>query len=157
MEVLVCEGCQWPTSQPLLSPQLSHKDNLWAYGISKSLSKQGLDGEELSWCPSWSNILWQGWSCGLVLCPAGNATDPIWRVLASTIGISSWTPLKPQHSNPTPKPLANQVWCFDILTPLTPLIIPQQTLCLPWISYATQKLMLDSCIPYVSAAFFFQV
>ena len=35
-------------------------------------------------------------------CPGGNATDPIWRVLASSLGISSWTPLKPQHSNPNP-------------------------------------------------------
>ena len=67
--------------------------------------EQGLDfreGEELSWCPSWSNSLWQGWSCGLVYCPGGNATDLIWRVLASSLGISSWTPLKPQHSNPNP-------------------------------------------------------
>ena len=41
---------------------------------------------------------------------------------------------------------------------------PSQTPCLPWISYATQKLMLDSCkmvspkavwsIPYVSLVFF---
>ena len=41
---------------------------------------------------------------------------------------------------------------------------PSQTPCLPWISYVTQKLMLDSCkmvgrkavwsIPYVSLAFF---
>ena len=65
--------------------------------------EQGLDyweGEELSWCPSWSNNLWQGWSCELVHCPGGNATDPIWRVLASSDGISSWTPLKPQHSIP---------------------------------------------------------
>ena len=48
--------------------------------------EQGLDyreGEELSWCSSWSNSLWQGWSCRLVHCPGGNATDPIWRVLAS--------------------------------------------------------------------------
>ena len=36
----------------------------------------------------------------------GNATDPISRVLASSQGISSWTPLKPQHSNPIPNPLA---------------------------------------------------
>ena len=28
----------------------------------------------------------------------------IWRVLASSDGISSWTPLKPQHSNPNPNP-----------------------------------------------------
>ena len=65
--------------------------------------KQGLDyreGEELSWCPSWSNSLWQGWSYWLVHCPGGNATDPIWRVLASSLGISSWTPLKPQHRIP---------------------------------------------------------
>ena len=58
----------------------------------------------MSWCPSWSNSLWQGWGCGLVHCPAGNATDSIWRVLASSDGISSWTPLKPQHSNPNPNP-----------------------------------------------------
>ena len=51
-------------------------------------------------------------------CPGGNATDPIWRVLAS--------PLKSQHSNPNPKPLANQLWCIDFLTPPTPLIIPHR-------------------------------
>ena len=28
-------------------------------------------------------------------CPGGNITDPIWRVQASSLGISSWTPLKP--------------------------------------------------------------
>ena len=81
--------------------------------------------------------MWQRSSCGLVYCPGGNATDPIWRVLASSDRISCWTPLKPQHSNLNP--LANQLWCTDILTPL---IIPHR---LPWISYATQKLMLDSC------------
>ena len=59
-------------------------------------------------------------------CPGGNATDPIWRVLASSQGISSWTPLKSQHSNPKPNPLANQLWCIDFLTPPTPLIIPQR-------------------------------
>ena len=58
-----------------------------------------MEAEELSWCPSWSNSLWQGWSYGLVHCPGRNATEPIWRVLASSDGISSWTPLKPQHSN----------------------------------------------------------
>ena len=120
-------ACQWPLSQPLTSPQLSHNDSLWAKGISKSHRDQLLDyrwGEQLSWCPSWSNSLWQGWSCGLVNCPAGNATDLIWRVLASSLGISSWTPLKPQHSNPNP--LANQLWCIDVLTPPTPLIIPHR-------------------------------
>ena len=90
------------------------------------------EAEELSWCPSWSNSLWQGWSCRLVHCPRGNATNQIWRVLASSDEISSWTPLKPQHSNP------NELWCIDFLTPPTPLIIPYR---LP----ATQKLMLDSC------------
>ena len=59
-------------------------------------------------------------------CPAGNATDLIWRVLASSQAISSWTPLKPQHSNPNP--LANQLWCIDFLTPPTPLIIPHRLL-----------------------------
>ena len=93
-------------------------------GITKSHKEQGLDyreAEKLSLCPSWSNSLWQGWSCGLVYCPGGNATDPIWRVLAE--GISSRTPLKPQHSNPNPNRLANQPWSLYFLTPPTPLII----------------------------------
>ena len=59
-------------------------------------------------------------------CPRGRATDPIWRVLASSDRISSWTPLKPQHSNHKPNPLANQLWCIDFLTPPTPLIIPHR-------------------------------
>ena len=50
----------------------------------------------------------------------------MWRVLASSDGISSWTPLKPQHSNPSPNPMANQLWCIDFLTPATPLIIPHR-------------------------------
>ena len=61
-----------------------------------------------------------------VHCPGGNATDPIWRVLASSDGISCWTPLKPQHSNSNPNRLANQLWCSDFLTPPTPLIIPHR-------------------------------
>ena len=59
-------------------------------------------------------------------CPGGNATDPIWRVLASSNGISCWTSLKPQQSNPNPNSLANQLWCIDFLTPPTPLIIPHR-------------------------------
>ena len=117
-------ACQWPSSQPLSSLQLSHNDILWALGKSKSHREQVLDyrdGEELSWCPSWSNSQWQGWSCGLVHCPGGNTRDPIWRVLTSSDGIPSWTPLKPQHCNPNP--LANQLWWIDFLTPPTPLII----------------------------------
>ena len=47
-------------------------------------------------------------------------------MLASSQGISSWTPLKPQHSNANPNPLANQLWCIDFLTPPTPLIIPHR-------------------------------
>ena len=118
---------EWPSLQPLSPPQLSHNDSLWAQGITKSHSEQGLDyweGEELPWWPSWSNSLWQGWSGGLVHCPCENATVSIWRVLASSLGISSWTPLKPQHSNP--HRLANQLWCIDFLTPPTPLIIPHR-------------------------------
>ena len=59
-------------------------------------------------------------------CPGGNATDTIWSVLASSVRISSWIPLKPQHSNPKPNPLANQLWCSDFRTPPTPLIIPHR-------------------------------
>ena len=119
-------ACQSPSSQTLSSPQLSHNNSLWAYGISKSHREQGLDyreDEELSWCPSCSKSLRRGWNYGLVHCPGGNATDPIWRVLASSDVISSWTLLKPQHSNPNPNPLANQLWCIDFLTPPKPLII----------------------------------
>ena len=92
MEVLLCERVN----------DLRHRlFHLWAEGITKSHREQGLDyreGEELTWCPSWSNSLWQRWSCGLVHCPSGNATDQIRRVLVSSNGISPWTPLKPQHS-----------------------------------------------------------
>ena len=122
-------ACQWPSSKPLSSPQLSHNNILWALVITKSHREQGLhyrEAEELSGCLSWSNSLWQGWSCELVYCPVGNATEPIWRVLASSDGASSWTPLKPQHSNPNPNPLANQLWCIDFLTPATPLISPHR-------------------------------
>ena len=154
-------ACQWPSSQPLSSPQLSHNDCLWALGISKSHREQGLDyreGEELSWCPPWSNSLWLGWSCGLVHCPAGNATDPIWRMLASSDGISSWTPLKPQHSNPNP--LANQLWYIDFLTSPTPLIIPHRLPAfLECHSKTDTRFMQDGqkavwSIPYISLAFF---
>ena len=62
-------ACKWPSSQPLSSSQLSQNDDR-----TKSLREQGLDyrdSEELYWCPSWSNSVWQGWSCGLVHCPSG--------------------------------------------------------------------------------------
>ena len=120
-------ACQWPSSQPLSSPQFSHNDSLWAKGITKSHREKGLDyreAEEL--CLSCSNSLWQGWRCGLVHCPVGNATDPIWRMLASSGTISSWTRLKTQHSNPNRNSLANQLVCIDFLTPTTRLIIPHR-------------------------------
>ena len=124
------------------------------------------EAEELSWCPSWSNSLWQGWSCGLVHCPGGNTTDPIWRVLASSNKISSWTPLKSQHSNPkpnpNPNPLANQFWVLTSLhllhlsSSLTD-IVP--SLNLLWHSKTDARLMQEGpkavwSIPYVSVAFF---
>ena len=77
-------------------------------------------------------------------CPGGNVTGPIWRVLASSDGISCWTHLKPQHSNPNRNPLANQLWCIYFLTSPTS-HQTSQTPCFPWISYSTQKLMLHSC------------
>ena len=113
------------------------------------------EAEELSWCPSCSNSLWQGWSCWLVHCSGGNATDPIWRVLASSQGISSWSPLKPQHSNPNP--LTNQLWSSDFLTPPTPLIIP--SLNLLCYSKTHARFMQDApkavwSIAYISVVFF---
>ena len=95
-------------------------------------------------------------------CPAGNATEPICRVMASSDGISTWTPLKPQYSNPSPNPLANQLWCNYFLAPPTPLIIPTDSL--PSLnllchSKTDAQLMQDApkavwSIPYVSLAFF---
>ena len=97
-------------------------------------------------------------------CPGGNAADPIWRLLGSSDRISSWTPLKPQHSNPypNPNPLANKHWCINFLTPPTSLIIPHRPL--PYLnlvchSKAGAWFMQDGrkavwSIPYVSAAFF---
>ena len=93
-------------------------------------------------------------------CPAGNATDPIWKVLASSDGISSWTPLKTQHSNPNP--LANELWCIDFLTPPTPLITPHRhpafvESLMPlknWCSIRARCRKAASSIPLVSVAFF---
>ena len=157
-------ACQWPSSQPLSSPQLSHNDSLWALGITKSHREQGLDyrdGEELSCCPSWSNCLWQGWSCGLVYCPGGNVTDSVWIVLASSDRNSSWTPLEPQHSNPNHNPLANQLWCTDSL--LFPHLSSSLTDSLPSLNLSCHsktdaQFMQDGLksvwsIPYVSVAF----
>ena len=121
-----------------------------------------METEEPSWCLSWSNSLWQGWSCGLVHCPGGNTTDPIWRVLASPDEISPWTPLKPQHCNPNPIPLANQLWCIDFLSPPTPLIIHHR---LPaffeylmplknWCSIHVRWFKAVWSIPYLSVVFF---
>ena len=138
-------------------------------GITKSHREQGLDyreAEELSWYPSCSNSLWQGWSCGLVHYSGGNATDPIWRVLASSDRISSWIPLKPQHSNPNPNPLANQLWCS-----LTSLLLPHLSLSLThslpslnllYHSKTDARFMQDGrkavwSIPYVSVLFFLSI
>ena len=33
---LLVWACQWPSSQPLSSPQLSHNDSLWAWGLKKN-------------------------------------------------------------------------------------------------------------------------
>ena len=120
------------------------------------------EAEELSWCPSWSNNPWQGWSCGLVYCPGGNATDLIWRMLASSDGISSWTPLKPQHTNPT-----LTLWPINtgVLTSLLlPHLSPSLTDSLPSLnllchSKTDAQFMQDGwkavwSIPYISVAFF---
>ena len=97
-------------------------------------------------------------------CPGGNATYPIWRLLASSLGISSWIPVKSQHSNrkPNPNPFTNQLWCIDFLTPPTPLIILHRIPAfleslLPlknWCSIYARWSKTVWSIPYVSVAFF---
>ena len=153
---------QWPSSQPLSSPQLSHNDSLWAKRISKRHREQGLDyreAEEVSWCPSCSNNLWQGWSCGLVHCPGGNATDPIWSVLASPDEIFS---LKPQHNNPNPTlwPIKSGVLTSLLLPHLSSSLIDSlASLNLLCHSKTDTQFLQDGRkavwrIPYVSMAFF---
>ena len=93
-------------------------------------------------------------------CPGGNTTGLIWRVLASSDGISSWTPLKPQHSNP------NQTINFGVLTSLLlPHLSSSLTDSLPSLnslchSKTDAQFMQDGrkavwSIPYVSVAAFF--
>ena len=50
--------------------------------------------------------------------------EECWPLL--TESLPELTPLKRQHSNPNPNPLANQLRCIDFLTPPTPLIIPHR-------------------------------
>ena len=95
-------------------------------------------------------------------CPGGNATEPIWRVLASSDGISSGTPLKPQHSNPNPNRLADQLWSIDFLTPprlsssLRDFLPSLNQLCHSkpdaWFMQDGRKAVWS--IPYISVAFF---
>ena len=144
---------------------MSHNDSLWAYGITKSHREQGLyyrEVEELSWCQSWSNSLWQRWRTGALYW--WKCHWPDLKGLPSSDGISSWTPLKPQHSNPNtnPNPLANQLYCIDLLTPPTPLILPHRIpgfleSLMPlknwWSIHARWSKNVRS-IPHVSVAFF---
>ena len=124
--------------------------------MTKSHREQGLayrEGEQQSWCPSWSNSQGQGWSFRLVHCPGGNATDVIWRVLASSDGISSWTPLKPQYSNPNC--LTNQL-LPHLSSSLTDSLPSLNLLCH---SKTDARFMQDGqkavwSIPYISVAFF---
>ena len=94
-------------------------------------------------------------------CPDGNTTDLIWRVLASSDGISSWSPLKPQHSNPNPNPLVNQLCGSDFFSP--PHLSLSLIDSLPFLnllchSKTDARLMQDApkavwSIPYISVAF----
>ena len=158
---------QWPSSQPLSSPLLSHNNSAWSWGRAESHREQSLDyreSEELSWCPFWSNSLWQGWSCELVHCPAGNATDPIWRMQASSQGISSWTPLKPQHTYPNSNSNPNNSGLLTSL--LLPPLSSSLTGSLPYLNLLCHSktdawFMQDGrkpawSIPYVYVAFFFK-
>ena len=97
-------------------------------------------------------------------CPGGNATDPIWRVLASSDGISSWTPLKPQHSNPNPKGLLWPINSGVLTSLLLPYLSSSLKDSLPSLnllchSKTDARFLQDTrkpvwSIPYVSVAFF---
>ena len=94
---------------------LYHSNNFWKAPWKSScvsVSMTFITASFISSIVSW----WQPLSLG----NNENATDLIWRVLASCDGISSWTPLKPQHSNPNRNPLAHQLWSIDFLTDSLP-------------------------------------
>ena len=114
----------------------------------------------MSWCPSYSNSLWQGWSWGLVYCPGGNGTDPIWRVLASSLGIFCWTPLKIVTLTLTLWPINSSVLTSLLLphlsSTLTDSLLSMNLICL---SKTAARFMQDCrkevrSIPYVSVGFF---
>ena len=117
-------ACQWPSTQSLSSSQLSHNESLWALEITKSHREQGLGYREAGECLD-AHL-------GQVVCDKDRVVD--WCIVSAEMPLTrfkecwppSWTPLKPQHSNPNPNPLANQLWCIDFLTPSTPLIIPHR-------------------------------
>ena len=98
----------------------------------------------------------------MVYCPGGNATDPIWRLLASSDGISSWIPFKPQHSHSKPNPLL-LINCGVLTFLLLPLLSSSLSDSLPSFnlfcySKTDVRFMQDGrkavwSIPYVSVAF----
>ena len=63
-------------------------------------------------------VLWQGWSCGTwCIVPGGNATDPIWKILASSLGISSchsknWCSIHARWSKSSPEAFHTLLWHF---------------------------------------------
>ena len=78
-----------------------------------------------NYSPIRSNLLRPQCTCCTVPTTSGrpHGSPLVW---ASTDGISSWSPLKLPYSNPNPNPLANQLWCIDLLTPPQPLILPHR-------------------------------
>ena len=95
-------------------------------------------------------------------CPDGNATDLIWRVLASSLGIFSWPPLKPQHSNPNPNlwpinsGILTSLFLSHLSSSLTDSLPSLNLLCY---SNTDARFMQDDpkavwSIPYISVAFF---
>ena len=98
-------------------------------------------------------------------CPAGNTTDPIWRVLTSSLGISSWTPLKPQNSNPNLNPNLWPINSVVLSSLLLPHLSSSPTDSLPSLnllchSRTVARFIQDGwkvvwSIPYVSVAEFF--
>ena len=86
---------------------------------------------------------------GQIVCDKDGVVD--WCIvllkmpLTSSDGISAWIPLKPQHSNPSHNPFGQSTMVYWLPYSSHTSHHPSQTPCLPWISYATQKLMFDSC------------
>ena len=104
--------------------------------------------------------MWQGRSCGSVFCPGRYATDPIWRVLATSDGIFLLNSLKTSTQTQTLWRINSGVLTYSLLAHLSSSLTDSlPSLNLLCHTKTDARFMHDGrkalwSIPYVSLAFF---